>query len=216
MSSELLFAPASPRGLRAEVYDSLRRAIVAGTLRPGQRVVEAEIARQMGISRAPLREAIRQLEQEGLLVSNPRRGTTVVQLTRADVEEVYTLRADLEARAIRRAICRLTADDLAELEALLQAMNDAASLLDADIAFHRAIVAAAGWSHLQRIWESLHPRTLTLYTLRTVADWSTQRHADRHRVVLDAIRAGDPDAAAEVIREHILGVGDEVMRRLPE
>ena len=195
---------------------------MTGQLPPGRRVNEAEIARQMRISRAPLREAIRQLEQEGLLVSIPRRGTAVVELSPADVEEVYTLRADLEARAIRRAIGRLTDADLARLESLLGTMDAAAgaadptaALLEADIAFHRTIVASAGWSHLQRIWESLHPQTLTLYTLRTVADWPARRHAARHRVVLDALRAADPAAAAEVIRKHILEVADEVMRHLP-
>src|SRR5262249_25046817 len=117
-----LFAPPVQRALRNDVYDALRQAVVSGALSPGQRVNEAEIARQMQISRAPIREAIRQLEQEGLLESVTRRGTFVVALSRDDIEEVYTLRADLEARAIRRAIGRLSPDDLATLESLAETM----------------------------------------------------------------------------------------------
>jgi DNA-binding GntR family transcriptional regulator len=217
--AEALFAPPIQRALRAQVYDALRRAVVTGGLQPGQRVNEAEIARQMQISRAPVREAIRQLEQDGLVVSVPRRGPVVLSLSPADAEEVYTLRADVEARAVRRAISRLTDQDLARLESLIETIREAAAaadrtaLLEADIAFHQTIIAAAGWPQLRRIWEGLHPHTLTLYTLRTLSDWSPELLAERHRAVLAALKSGDADRAAEAIREHILGFGDEVMER---
>jgi DNA-binding GntR family transcriptional regulator len=200
------------------VYDALRRAIVTGVLQPGQRVNEAEVARQMHISRGPVREAIRLLEQAGLLISIPRRGTVVVTLSAEDVEEVYTLRADLETRAIRRATTRLSQADLSELDRLLGEMQaaseagDLPALLDADIAFHRKIVRAAGWPQLQRVWESLQPRTLTLYTIQTLVRWSAQLHADRHQPVLAALRERDVEAAARAIRQHILGVGAEIIR----
>src|SRR3954452_10687708 len=114
--AEAMFAPAVQQALHTQVYEALHRAIVSGALGPGQRVNEAEIARQMQISRAPVREAIRQLERDGLLVSLPRRGTIVATLAPTDVEEIFTLRADLEARAMVRALDRLTRDDLANLE----------------------------------------------------------------------------------------------------
>jgi DNA-binding GntR family transcriptional regulator len=219
--TKLLFAPPVQRALRNDVYDALRQAVVSGALSPGQRVNEAEIARQMQISRAPIREAIRQLEQEGLLESVPRRGTFVVALSRDDVEEVYTLRADLEARAIRRAMMRWSPDDLSTLESLAGTMRssaitgDIAQLLEADIEFHRTIVEAADWARLRKIWEGLHPQTLTLYTLTTLTDWSPLDHAQRHDPLLAAIRGGDPDLAARAIQEHILGVAAQVMRRAP-
>src|SRR3954452_3545419 len=106
--AEAMFAPAVQQALHTQVYEALRRAVVSGSLGPGQRVNEAEVARQMQISRAPVREAIRQLERDGLLVSVPRRGTIVASLSSSDVEETFTLRADLEARAIGRAVGRLT------------------------------------------------------------------------------------------------------------
>ena len=215
-----IFAPPVQHAIRTHAYDALRRAIVSGALQPGQRVNEAEIARQMGISRAPLREAIRQLEQDGLLVSVPRRGTAVAALSAAEVEEVYTLRADLEARAVRRALGRASPADLAELDGLADEMDaaaargDATAMLEADADFHRRLVALAGWAQLRRVWESLHPQTLTLNTVRVLTDWSLADHARRHRPLLEALRRGDADAAAAAIHEHIVGVGAEVMRRV--
>jgi DNA-binding GntR family transcriptional regulator len=217
-ADETLFAPAVQQTLFAHVYDALRRAIVTGALQPGQRVNEAEVARQMRISRGPVREAIRRLEQAGLLVSIPRRGTVVVSLPADEVEEVYTLRADLETRAVQRATSRLSEADLAELERLLDVMEaasaagDMPALLDADIEFHRNIVRAAGWSQLQRMWESLHPRTLTLYTIQKLVKWSPRMHAERHKPVLDALRARDGQGAEAAMRQHILDVGSEIVR----
>jgi DNA-binding GntR family transcriptional regulator len=185
MTNRGVFGPPLQQTLFAHVHDALRRAIVTGALQPGQRVNEAEVARRMHISRAPVREAVRLLEQTGLLVAQPRRGTVVVRLSEADVEESYTLRADLETRAIRRAASRLTDAELAELDVQLGAMQaasavkDFTALLDADIAFHRVIVRGAGWPQLLRMWESLHPRTLTTYTLRTLVDWPADVHAAR-------------------------------------
>jgi DNA-binding GntR family transcriptional regulator len=219
--SKALFTPPAQRALHSHVYDALRQAIVTGVLTSGERVNEAEIAREMQISRAPIREAIRLLEQEGLLVAVPRRGTFVVRLSRSDVEEVYTLRADVESRAVRQALPHVTEEILAELDALFDQMketanaSDIAGLLEADIQFHRTIIETAGWPRLKKIWESLHPQTLTLYTLSALTDWTPPDHAARHAPVLDALRSGDPERAVSAIREHILGVGEQVMRRAP-
>ena len=132
--------------------------------------------------------------------------------------QVDQLRADLETRAVQRATSRLSEADLAELERLLDVMEaasaagDLPALLDADIEFHRNIVRAAGWSQLQRMWESLHPRTLTLYTIQKLVKWSPRMHADRHKPVLDALRARDGQGAEAAMRQHILDVGSEIMR----
>lgn len=217
---EQIFSPPTQRALRNEVYDALRKALVTGVLQSGQRVNEAKIARQMQISRAPIREAIRQLEQEGLLVSVPRRGTFVVSLSEADVAEVYTLRADIESRAVRRALPLLTPQHFEALEQLLEQMRRAAAesslpeLLAADIEFHRTIVETTNWPRLLRIWESLHPQTLTLYTVSTLTDWTPHDHAQRHDPLLTALRSGDEDVAANAMRDHILEVCAQVIRRI--
>jgi DNA-binding GntR family transcriptional regulator len=217
---EQIFTPPTQRALRNEVYDALRRALVTGVLLSGQRINEAKIARQMQISRAPIREAIRQLEQEGLLVSVPRRGTFVVSLSQADVDEVYTLRADIESRAVRRALPRMTSEHFASLEQLVEKMRSTAvdsnlpELLAADIEFHRTIVESANWPRLLKIWESLHPQTLTLYTVSTLTDWTPLDHARRHEPLLAALRSGQEDVAADAMRDHILEVCAQVIRRL--
>lgn len=219
--SPVTFSPQVQHVLRTDVYDAIRKAVIAGLLKPGERVNEAEIARQMQISRAPIREAIRQLEQEGLLVTTPYRGTFVMTLSRDDVEEVYTLRADIEMRAVRRALQQLASDDFATLERLIESMMSAAeakdmtALLEADIQFHRSIVEKAGWPRLRKFWESLHPQTLTLYTMTTLSHWSLVSHAERHRPVLDALRTGDPDDATTAIQNHILDICAEIVRYLP-
>jgi DNA-binding GntR family transcriptional regulator len=94
------------------------------------------------------------------------------------------------------------------------ATGDIAQLLEADIEFHRTIVEAADWARLRKLWEGLHPQTLTLYTLTTLTDWSPLDHAQRHEPLLAAIRGGDPDLAARAVQDHILGVANQVMRRV--
>src|SRR5215208_1836082 len=93
-----------PRALSRRIVDQLKRVIIAGELRPGDRVLETDLAEQLGVSRGPVREAFRQLEQEGLLVSYPHRGTFVATVPDDEIDEVYALRAPLEASAARRVL----------------------------------------------------------------------------------------------------------------
>lgn len=217
--ADVIFAPAVQQALHTQVYEALRQAITSGALGPGQRVNEAEIARQMQISRAPVREAIRQLERDGLLVSVPRRGTIVATLSASEIEELFTLRADLEARAVARAADRLSADDLLNLERLVQEMEtggaagDLRRLFDSAVAFHRTIVEATDWPCLQRIWESLQPRTLTPSVVQALAGWSADAYTARHRTILAALRQSDARTAAEVMREQVMVVGAELLER---
>lgn len=219
VSAQLFSPPTTQRTLRSDVYDAIRQAILTGGLKPDERINEMEIARQMQISRGPIREALSQLEQEGILVGKPRRGTFVVRLLAEDVEEVYTLRADLESRAVWRALPRLADEQFATLERHLEAMRsagragDLTRLLEADFQFHRTIIEATDWLRLRKIWEGLHPQTLTLYTLTTLVDWLPSRHVERHGLLLAALRGGDPATAAATMHEHILGVGKEIMQR---
>ena len=111
------------RPLRHDAYAALYEAILLGHIPPGERLVEAEIARQMGISRGPLREAIRQLEQDGLVEYRPRRGAVVAELTRERVLDAYSTRVELEGFAARLAAQRMTAADAARLAALCDVMQ---------------------------------------------------------------------------------------------
>src|SRR4051794_15922744 len=133
------------RPLSEEAYDVLRAAILSGRLGPGARLVEADIARQMAISRSPVREAVRKLEREGMVEYKPRRGTVVVGLSRADVADAYQLRAHLEGYGARLAATRATDAQLSELAMFIERMRDCAvagdlaALVAADVEFHRSL-----------------------------------------------------------------------------
>src|ERR687894_3249082 len=111
-SDELRLPRVQARVLRQEVLDALRSGILANEIHPGSRLLEVDVANQMGVSRAPVREAIRQLEQEGLVEFFPHRGAVVVGLPEDEIDAIYEMRALIEATAMARAVDRITEDDL--------------------------------------------------------------------------------------------------------
>ncbi|MCS7281874.1 MAG: GntR family transcriptional regulator [Anaerolineae bacterium] len=191
-------------------------ALLSGVLRPGDRLVEADLARRAGTSRGPVREAIRRLIGEGVLVHIPSRGTFVAQWTPQQVEEAYSLRAVLERLAVQEALKRITEDDLARLQAVVDEMAQAArqgddrALVRLDVRFHEQLYALSGHGLLQEVLGQLRRR---LYSLMGV-DEGYRIHRDKiaadHQRILDALRSGDPERAGEVIAEHVLNVGAEV------
>ncbi|MDQ6672852.1 MAG: GntR family transcriptional regulator [Chloroflexota bacterium] len=208
------------RPLSEDAYDVLRGAILSGQLAPGARIVEADIARQMVISRSPVREAVRKLEREGLVEYVPRRGTVVVGLSREDVEDAYSLRAHLEAYAARLAATGASAAQLAGLAEMLERMracastDDLAGLVVADVEFHRRLCQASGSRRLVQVWDSLNPERWTLLSGLQATTFSLAEIADRHWPVLAALEAREPDRAEQVIRQHILQLAASVLAGL--
>jgi DNA-binding GntR family transcriptional regulator len=207
----------SYRPLRLDAYEALREAVLLGRLRPGERIVEAEIARQMGISRGPIREAVRQLEQDGLVEYRPRRGVVVAALTRERVLDAYAVRAQLEGFAARLAAQRITLADLAHLDELLNRMREharsghASSLLRADVSFHEHICLVSGNRVLLRLWHSLGPHAWTLFSGAQVHDYTLEQLAERHRPIIDALCAGDPDSAERIGNAHTLELAQNIV-----
>jgi DNA-binding GntR family transcriptional regulator len=206
--------------LRDAVIRLIEEALLMGELSPSSRIVEAELARQAGISRGPVREAIQQLVGEGVLVQYPSRGTFVVQWTPQAVEEAYTLRAVLERLAIQEAAKRATPEDIAQLQAIVDEMavhardGDNRALVRLDVRFHEHLYALSGHSLLQEVLARLRRR---LYALMGM-DEGYMLHKDEmardHQRIVDALRAGDPALAGEVISAHILAVGAEVVEQV--
>jgi DNA-binding GntR family transcriptional regulator len=206
--------------LRDAVIRLIEEALLMGELSPGSRIVEAELARQAGISRGPVREAIQQLVGEGVLVQYPSRGTFVVQWTPQAVGEAYTLRAVLERLAIQEAAKRATPEDIAQLQAIVDEMavhardGDNRALVRLDVRFHEQLYALSGHSLLQEVLARLRRR---LYALMGM-DEGYMLHKDEmardHQRIVDALRAGDPALAGEVISAHILAVGAEVVEQV--
>ncbi|HYJ12238.1 MAG TPA: GntR family transcriptional regulator [Thermomicrobiales bacterium] len=210
---------ASP-GLRHDVRDHLRNQIFDGTLQPGDRIVESRLARELGISQAPVREALRELEQMGLVVSYPNRGSSVRKVEPTDAAEMYSLRAHLEAMAVDRAVERMTEGDLDTLDGFIDGMLDAAAnndperLTELDTAFHEFILTCADHDLLLRTWQGISPLNWTMMTVIRLKDRNLTELAERHRPVVQALRARDVAAADAAIREHVMVLGDRVVREL--
>ncbi len=209
------------RPLREDVREYLRDAILHGQLKPGEQIVETRLARQFGISQGPVREALRELEQIGLVEHRARRGTFVREITRSGAWEVYTLRAHLEVMAVRLAAERLTDDDLTTLERLIDEMVEAGRKGDrqrltwCDVRFHELLCECSGHQLLLRTWRGVNPLSWTLFTLTILRDRDLVEIAERHRPILEALRARDPDAAERAINDHILQLGKDVREGLP-
>ncbi|MFI2031096.1 GntR family transcriptional regulator [Streptomyces buecherae] len=201
---------ASLASRRETVADVLREAITVGQLAAGQKLTEAGVAAQLGTSRAPVREALRQLEQEGLVISYPYRGTEVLGVSQEEIENVLVpVRVSLEKFAFRKAMPRLTDADYAHLESLVRNMAaaaeaaDAASLADEDIRFHEAVVTLSGQQHCLQIWRSIQPRVRS-YFRRDASHYADATVvAEQHRELVDALRAGDEQALDRAVTAHI-------------
>lgn len=190
---------------------SLRAEIVSGRLRPGDRLVEADLAESLGTSRAPVREALRQLEQEGLVASRPYAGTEVIGVTQPEVEEVLVpIRLVIERFAFRSALPRLTDADLARLDGLVAAMRaagaaeDIDALAEADVRFHELVVERSEQPHCLQIWRTIEPRVRAHFRRDAPAHQSPGELADEHQRLLDALRARDEAATLLELERHIL------------
>ncbi len=210
------------RPLSEEVYERLRSAILLGDLPAGSRIVEADVARQMAISRSPVREAVRRLEQEAMVKYVPRRGTIVVGLSRDDVADAYALRAYLEAYGARLAATRADDASLAHLDQLIDRMRDYAAAQDleqlvaADVEFHEQICRASGSHRLLQAWKTLNPAQLTMISGVRVGDLSLEQIAERHWSIVAALKSRKPELAESIIRTHILELGDRVLAGLDQ
>lgn len=191
----------------SEAYTYLRERIRNGQLKSGERVKAEDIAAQLGISRMPVREAMRQLDSEGLLTIRANRGAVVTVLDPGDILELFEMRSVLEGLAVRRAIDRFDADAFATLDMLLARLGNAQH--DADLwisrhnEFHDFICAQAGarrlFTEVQRLRTAVEPYLRLV--LRTPLSGGA---VAEHRALIEVIRGGDPEAAEAAFRRHIL------------
>ncbi len=195
---------------REHVVEILREAITSGRLTPGDRLVEIDLAKELGTSRAPVREALRQLEQEGLVVSYPYRGSEVLGVSQDEIEQVLVpIRITLERFAFAQAITRLVDEDFRELRALVAEMESAAQagatdrLADADIRFHELIVIRSEQRHCLQVWKTIQPRVRAYFRRDAPAHDDPTSVAAQHQQLLDVLQAGDTAAALEAIDRHI-------------
>ncbi|MFJ8633381.1 GntR family transcriptional regulator [Streptomyces sp. NPDC093568] len=191
--------------IRERVLATLRQDIIAGRLRPGDRLVERELADRFGVSRVPVREAIRALVAEGFVHFETPRRTVVRRLTPADVKELFELREALEVYAAGLAASRATAEDLAELRELLRGAarateaGDAERITDVNTRFHNRILAMAGNSLLTSVMEPVDGRLRWL--TRQNEEWP--QLLEEHKDLYEAIASGDPERARAHTLSHV-------------
>ena len=206
-------------GLRAQIKDVILQRIVEGSLEPGSRIVETRIAQELGVSQAPVREALRDLEQLGCVVHEPNRGCSVRAFSAEELLEAFPVRAALEALAARLAAERITPGELAELDQLLERMRRAARSGDAheqsqaNASFHATVVRAARNRTLERQWQMLEPYSRTYLTVSRPGT-DLVHLSDRHEPVLEALRRRDRGKAAEAMEEHLLGAADLLRKEM--
>lgn len=195
--------------LSAIVLRTLREAIVEGRLAPGEAVVEAQLSRQLGISRAPLREALRTLENEGLIVSVPWRGAIVAPLTERNITELQAFRRLLEVFAAEQVLKHKQEEiDLASLEALIGEMercaeaNDLDCMNRSDVQFHTRIVEMSGNELLLDVWRSYVSPIRRALALRNRANSDLDSIVTMHRNLVAAFAARDIDAVKECYSTH--------------
>lgn len=206
--------------LRDVVFNTLRQAILTGELKPGERLMEIHLANKLGVSRTPIREAIRKLELEGLVTMIPRRGAEVAQITGKSLQDVLEVRRSLDALCAELACERISDEEIIELEAACQAFDEATKTRDtraiaaADVALHDIIVKATGNKRLVQLVNNLAEQ-MYRYRFEYIKDFSMHTTLiDEHRIIFEAIRNKDKITAAKAAITHIDNQMEAIARQL--
>lgn len=202
------------RTLRKEICDYIQAEIAHGRFRPGDRIVETQLAKELNVSQAPVREAILMLAAMGLLEERPYAGSIVRQLTAEDVEDIYSVRAFIDEYAARLAARRITTAQLAEMKALLERMNAAKDIhefVDMDIEFHSMVVQATGSQTMKRMWDSLRLVEWTNLSV-AVTQNSLEELAKQHWEIYRLLEKGADHTVGAYMFLHIKNFGDELKR----
>jgi DNA-binding GntR family transcriptional regulator len=190
----------------------LRSAITGGALSPGDRLLENDLAAQLGTSNGPIREALRQLESEGLVIKEPYRGTIVAEISQREIEEVLVpVRITIERFTFQEALPLLTDADLDALAGLVRQMREAEDdrdpdrLADADLQFHELVIQRSGHTHCLQLWRVIQPRVRAYFRRDARPDGHQGRYAiaDQHDQLLAALRSRDVAQVLDAVDAHI-------------
>lgn len=219
-----LLAPARKRTLTEDVTERLRQAILHGYFSPGQPLSEEQLARSLAVSRGPIRDALQQLEREGLILTGTNGRATIARLSRRDLDQVYSLRLALERLAMVEAMRNAKPADFEAMEAVVRSMEQAVAsgitvqeAADLDIAFHDLLYRAAGHERLYDAWSNLKSQVYVFLLSRNLADsdYKGQLTTQGHAQVLDALRARDEANAIATIEEHLRAAYSRIVKNYP-
>ena len=206
--------------LRDVVFNTLRHAILKGELEPGERLMEIALAQKLGVSRTPIREAIRKLELEGLVVMVPRKGAEVADITEKDLRDVLEVRTALEELSIELAMKNMNDDDCKQLTEANKLFakdsegDDLIKIAEADVAFHELIYMATGNKRLIQMINNLREQ-MYRYRLEYIKDKSTHaRLVDEHNRIIDAMVTNDVAAATAAIKLHVENQEENILKSI--
>lgn len=206
--------------LRDVVFNTLRQAILTGELKPGERLMEIHLANRLGVSRTPIREAIRKLELEGLVTMIPRRGAEVAQITEKSLQDVLEVRRTLDALSVELACERISEEELLQLEAACKKVEEAIAgkdlkkIAQADVAFHDIIVKATRNTRLVQMVNNLSEQ-MYRYRFEYIKDESKhQSLMEEHRIICESLRRGDKETASKTAKLHIDNQEISVMEQI--
>lgn len=206
--------------LRDVVFNTLRQGILKGKLKPGERLMEIHLANQLGVSRTPIREAIRMLELEGLVIMLPRKGAQVANISKQDLRDVLELRKALDTLAVSLACERITPEVLAKLKAKSKEFEEVikskefSKIAEADVEFHDIIHEASGNRRLSIMVNNLAERIYRyrLEYIKEIDDYS--QLAAEHQEIVRCIENGDKEGAVKIIEIHIDNQEESIMTQL--
>ncbi|MGH9092177.1 MAG: GntR family transcriptional regulator [Acidimicrobiales bacterium] len=223
--------PGTGMGSAERAYELIRAAVIEGRYRSGQRLVEQRIGEEFALSRTPVREALRMLEAEGLVVSRRNRGAVVRPVTARDVTDLYELRARLEALAAERSAARATGEDLAAMDLAVEEFDAAAlpgdgtlagddgldgvrALHRANARFHDAVLRSADHPRLSQLMARTVDIPLVFRAFQVFTPAERERSNLFHRLIRTAIAAGEADRAGRLMAEHVLQGRDSLLDRI--
>lgn len=205
--------------LREQIKDYIYTQIKSGVYEPGSRISETGLARELGVSQSPVREAILELSAMGLLEEKPYSGTFVRKLTPEDIEDIYDVRAYIEKYAITRAVKFMTDEEINAIQPVIDEMEKAVSdknvkaFNDTDINFHRLILEGAKSNTLMRVWKTLQMGQWTSYTLMRTKK-SLENLLEEHKLIYNHLIDRESDKASSAIYSHIKNLCHDVITHM--
>jgi DNA-binding GntR family transcriptional regulator len=215
-----ILMPVESKAIAEHVYLQLRQAIHVGQLKPGQRLVDAELAEAVQVSRATVRESLRLLESKGLVVNRHRRGTFVAELTPEDLRDVYKFRSVLETHAVRLGAHNASTEELDALQSVIDefhvaaAQQDVEAIVDFELRFHQGICLFAHSKRLLETWLGMETAVRAFLLLKYTLFDDSPLIAGSHQPILDALRRGDGEGAAGYLHTHIIETAERVVESL--